>query len=188
MVCWTGLGVGSSATRKLTCATSCPSSQSLTAIRLPALERLGIGFVRFSGLGAGFRTGKIDRYTQFDKAGDRGNVPRIASELREIILLLLGLLRKVAARKNVWSAQTALARLLAQKPWIVPISGTTKLHRVEETLGAVTAEFTAQRLQNIRPTASAIPAQGARRRSRLRLCSMSRASSSARRMLIKARR
>lgn len=129
---------------------------------LPTLEELGIGFVPFSPLGAGFLTGKIDETTQFDRSDFRNNVPRFAPELRKANLALVNLLRDVAAKKNATPAQIALAWLLAQKPWIVPIPGTTKLHRLKENLGAIAVELTGDDLREIDDAASKIPAQGAR--------------------------
>jgi aryl-alcohol dehydrogenase-like predicted oxidoreductase len=129
---------------------------------LPTLEELGIGFVCFSPLGAGFLTGKITETTQFDKTDFRNIVPRFTPEARKQNLALVELLRDVAAPKRATPAQVALAWLLAQKPWIVPIPGTTKLHRLEENLGATTVELTAQDLCDINAAASKIEVQGAR--------------------------
>ena len=129
---------------------------------LPAMEELGIGFVPFSPLGAGFLTGKMDASTRFDSSDFRAQVPRFAPEALKANLALVDLLRQVATRKGVSPAQIALAWLLAQKPWIVPIPGTTKRHRLEENLGAVTVELTAGDLAEIDATASKIPLQGAR--------------------------
>jgi aryl-alcohol dehydrogenase-like predicted oxidoreductase len=129
---------------------------------LPTLEELGIGFVSFSPLGAGFLTGKISETTQFDKTDFRNVVPRFTPEARKQNLALVDLLRGVAARKRATPAQIALAWLLAQKPWIVPIPGTTKLHRLEENLGATTVELTAQDLRDIDSGMSGIEVQGAR--------------------------
>src|SRR5271154_2275229 len=129
---------------------------------LPTLEELGIGFVCFSPLGAGFLTGKIDQNTKFDSTDFRTLVPRFAAEALKANMALVDLVRVVATRKGVTPAQIALAWLLAQKPWIVPIPGTTKLHRLEENLGAVAVELTAGDLQEIDAAASKIPLQGAR--------------------------
>jgi aryl-alcohol dehydrogenase-like predicted oxidoreductase len=129
---------------------------------LPTLENLGIGFVPFSPLGAGFLTGKIDATTQFDKTDFRNSVPRFAPEARKANLALVDLLRNVAGRKRATPAQIALAWLLAQKPWIVPIPGTTKLHRVEENIGATTVELSADDLREIDAAAAKIKVQGAR--------------------------
>jgi aryl-alcohol dehydrogenase-like predicted oxidoreductase len=126
------------------------------------LEELGIGFVCFSPLGAGFLTGKIDENTNFDSSDFRTVVPRFAPEALKANMALVNLVRDVATRKGVTPAQIALAWLLAQKPWIVPIPGTTKLHRLQENLGAVTVEFNASELQEINATASKITMQGAR--------------------------
>jgi aryl-alcohol dehydrogenase-like predicted oxidoreductase len=129
---------------------------------LPTLEKLGIGFVPFSPLGAGFLTGKIDETTRFDSSDFRTKVPRFAPGALKANLALVALLRDVAARKGATPAQIALAWLLAQKPWIVPIPGTTKLHRLDENLGSVAVEFTSDDLKEIDATASKIPLQGAR--------------------------
>src|SRR5437016_4261997 len=129
---------------------------------LPTLEELGIGFVPFSPLGKGFLTGKIDENTTFDSSDFRNIVPRFTSEARKVNQALVDLLGKIAERKNVTPAQIALAWLLAQKPWIVPIRGTTKLHRLEENIGAVEIELTADDLREIDVAASQIEVQGAR--------------------------
>jgi aryl-alcohol dehydrogenase-like predicted oxidoreductase len=129
---------------------------------LPTLEELGIGFVPFSPLGAGFLTGKMDETTQFDSSDFRARVPRFAPEALKANLALVDLLRDVAERKGTTPAQIALAWLLAQKPWIVPIPGTTKLHRLDENLGAVAIELTSDDLRGINAAASKIPLQGAR--------------------------
>jgi aryl-alcohol dehydrogenase-like predicted oxidoreductase len=129
---------------------------------LPALEELGIGFVCFSPLGAGFLTGKVDENTKFDSSDFRTVVPRFAPESLKANMALVNLVRNVATHKGVTPAQVALAWLLAQKPWIVPIPGTTKLHRLEENLGAVTVEFAASELQEINAMSSKITLQGAR--------------------------
>ena len=129
---------------------------------LPTLEELGIGFVPFSPLGKGFLTGKIDENTTFDKSDFRNIVPRFTAEARKANQALVDLLRQIADRKNATPAQIALAWLLAQKPWIVPIPGTTKLHRLEENIGAVEIELTADDLREIDRAASQIDVQGAR--------------------------
>jgi aryl-alcohol dehydrogenase-like predicted oxidoreductase len=129
---------------------------------LPTLEELGIGFVCFSPLGAGFLTGKIDENTKFDSSDFRTLVPRFAPEALKANMALVDLVRDVAARKHATPAQIALAWLLAQRPWIVPIPGTTKLHRLEENLGAVAVELTVGDLQEIDAAASRITLQGAR--------------------------
>ncbi|HTY99565.1 MAG TPA: aldo/keto reductase, partial [Rhodocyclaceae bacterium] len=129
---------------------------------LPTLEELGIGFVCFSPLGAGFLTGKIDETTQFDKSDFRRSVPRFAPEAMKANLALVDLVRGVAASKGATPAQIALAWLLAQKPWVVPIPGTTKLHRLDENLGALAIELSADELRNIDAAASKLQLQGAR--------------------------
>ncbi len=129
---------------------------------LPALAELGIGFVPFSPLGRGFLTGKIDENTTFDSSDFRNIVPRFTPEARKANQALVDLLQSIAARKNATPARIALAWLLAQKPWIVPIPGTTKLHRLEENIGAVSVELTAGDLREIDNAASQIEVQGAR--------------------------
>jgi aryl-alcohol dehydrogenase-like predicted oxidoreductase len=129
---------------------------------LPACEELGIGFVPFSPLGAGFLTGKINENTSFEGSDFRSMVPRFTPEARKANLAFVDLLRSVAARKNATPAQVALAWLLAQKPWIVPIPGTTKLHRLEENIGASSVELTAGDLREIEQGAAGIKMQGAR--------------------------
>jgi aryl-alcohol dehydrogenase-like predicted oxidoreductase len=129
---------------------------------LPALEELGIGFVPFSPLGAGFLTGKIDQTTTFDSADFRAHVPRFAPEALKANVALVDLLREVAVHKDATPAQIALAWLLAQKPWIVPIPGTTKLHRLNENIGALTVELTSEDLEKINTAASKITLKGAR--------------------------
>jgi aryl-alcohol dehydrogenase-like predicted oxidoreductase len=129
---------------------------------LPTLEELGIGFVPFSPLGAGFLAGKIDASTTFDSSDFRNSVPRFSPEAREANLALVDLLKDVAARKGATPAQIALAWLLAQKPWIVPIPGTTKLHRLEENLGATAVRLTADDLREIDAAASRIELKGER--------------------------
>jgi aryl-alcohol dehydrogenase-like predicted oxidoreductase len=129
---------------------------------LPTLEELGIGFVCFSPLGAGFLTGKIDENTKFESTDFRTTVPRFSPEALKANMVLVDLVRGVAARKGATPAQIALAWLLAQRPWIVPIPGTTKLHRLDENLGAVAVTLTAGDLQEIEEAASKITLQGAR--------------------------
>ncbi len=129
---------------------------------LPTLEELGIGFVCFSPLGAGFLTGKIDETTKFDSTDFRTTVPRFAPEARKANMALVDLVRDVAARKAATPAQIALAWLLARKPWIVPIPGTTKLHRLDENLGALAMELSADDLREIDAAASKLHLQGAR--------------------------
>jgi len=129
---------------------------------LPVLEELGIGFVPFSPLGKGFLTGKIDENTTFDSADFRNIVPRFTPEARKANKALVDALTAIAARKKATPAQLALAWLLAQKPWIVPIPGTTKLHRLEENLGAAALELTADDLRQIDGVASQIELHGDR--------------------------
>ena len=129
---------------------------------LPLLERLGIGFVCFSPLGAGFLTGTIDTKTTFDKSDFRSGVPRFAPEAREANMALVDLVRAIASRKKVTPAQIALSWLLAQKPWIVPIPGTKKLSRLEENLGAVGIEFTPADLKEIDAALTKIKLAGSR--------------------------
>lgn len=129
---------------------------------LPTLEELGIGFVPFSPLGKGFLTGKIDENTTFDKTDFRNIVPRFSEENRKANQKLVELLGEIAKQKEATPAQIALAWLLAQRPWIAPIPGTTKLHRLEENLGAVNIELTTSDINEIEPAFSAIPVQGER--------------------------
>jgi aryl-alcohol dehydrogenase-like predicted oxidoreductase len=129
---------------------------------LPTLEELGIGFVPFSPLGKGFLTGAINANTTFDKTDFRNVVPRFDEENRKANQTLVDVLSKIAAQKGVTNAQIALAWLLAQKPWIVPIPGTTKLHRLKENLGAAAVELTAGDLAEIESAVSGIEVQGAR--------------------------
>src|SRR2546430_2764744 len=129
---------------------------------LATCEELGIGFVPFSPLGAGFLSGKIDTTTTFDITDFRNRSPRFAPEARAAHLALVDLLKRVAEKKRVTPAQIALAWLLAQKPWIVPIPGTTKLHRLEENLGAADVELTLDDLDEIQNAAAKIPVLGAR--------------------------
>ena len=129
---------------------------------LPTLEELGIGFVPFSPLGKGFLTGAIDEKTTFDAKDFRNIVPRFTPEARKANQALVDLLGQIAARKKATSAQIALAWLLAQKPWIVPIPGTTKLHRLEENVGAAKVELTAADLREIDGAVAKITVQGDR--------------------------
>jgi aryl-alcohol dehydrogenase-like predicted oxidoreductase len=129
---------------------------------LPTLEELGIGFVPFSPLGAGFLTGKIDENTKFDPTDFRNLVPRFSPEARKANMVLVDLVKAVAERKGATPAQVALAWLLAQKPWIVPIPGTTKLYRLEENLGAVNVELTESDLKQIDEASSKLKLEGAR--------------------------
>ena len=129
---------------------------------LPALEELGIGFVPFSPLGKGFLTGKIDETTTFDSNDFRNVVPRFTPEARKANQALVDLLRRIGERKKATPAQIALAWLLAQKPWIVPIPGTTKLHRLEENIGAAAVELTASDLGDIANAAAQVTVKGAR--------------------------
>ncbi|AGA08399.1 aldo/keto reductase [Sinorhizobium meliloti] len=129
---------------------------------LPVLEELGIGFVPFSPLGAGFLTGKIDENTKFEQGDFRNLVPRFSTEARKANMALVRVANGVADRKGATPAQVALAWLLAQKPWIVPIPGTTKLHRLEENLGALDLELTADELADIDAEASKVEVQGER--------------------------
>ncbi|MGO7207596.1 aldo/keto reductase, partial [Rhizobium ruizarguesonis] len=129
---------------------------------LPALEELGIGFVPFSPLGAGFLTGKIDENTKFDPSDFRNSVPRFSPEARKANFSLVDLIRRIGDRKGATPAQIALSWLLAQKPWIVPIPGTTKQHRLEENLGAVDVDLLADDLAEIDAALSGIEVQGER--------------------------
>ncbi len=129
---------------------------------LPTLEELGIGFVPFSPLGKGFLTGAINETTTFDRTDFRNIVPRFTPEARKANHALVDRLGEIAARKKVSPAQIALAWLLAQKPWIVPIPGTTKLHRLEENIGGAAVELTPEELRSIESAVSKIALQGAR--------------------------
>jgi aryl-alcohol dehydrogenase-like predicted oxidoreductase len=129
---------------------------------LPTVEELGIGFVPFSPLGKGFLTGRIDENTTFDSSDFRNIVPRFTPEARKANQALVDLLRSIGERKNATPAQLALAWLLAQKPWIVPIPGTTKLNRLDENIGAVSVELSSDDLREIDIAASKIDVQGAR--------------------------
>ena len=129
---------------------------------LPALEELGIGFVPFSPLGRGFLTGKINESTKFESTDFRSTLPRFTPEARKANQALVDLLERVAKQKNATPAQIALTWLLAQKPWIVPIPGTTKLHRLEENIGAPSIDLTKDDLHEIEEAASKIKIEGAR--------------------------
>ena len=129
---------------------------------IPTLEELGIGFVPFSPLGKGFLTGAISKDIEFDKTDFRNVVPRFSPENREANQILVDLVSKFAQQKKATPAQIALAWLLAKKPWIVPIPGTTKLHRLEENIGAVKVRLTPDDLRALETAASKIPVQGAR--------------------------
>jgi len=129
---------------------------------LPALEELGIGFVPFSPLGRGFLTGKVNEHTTFDSSDLRNTLPRFTPEARKANQALVDLLSEIAKRKKATPGQIALAWLLAQKPWIVPIPGTTKLSRLEENIGAAAIELSADDLREIESAASKIRVQGAR--------------------------
>jgi aryl-alcohol dehydrogenase-like predicted oxidoreductase len=129
---------------------------------IPTLEELGIGFVPFSPLGKGFLTGTINKDTQFDKNDFRNIVPRFSAENRDANQTVVDLIGRFAKQKNVTPAQIALAWILAQKPWMVPIPGTTKVHRLDENLGAVNVELSPDELRELEAAASKIPVQGAR--------------------------
>jgi aryl-alcohol dehydrogenase-like predicted oxidoreductase len=129
---------------------------------LPALEELGIGFVPFSPLGKGFLTGKIDEKTTFDKSDFRNIVPRFTSENRKTNQAMVDLLVRIGKRKKATPAQIALAWLLAQKPWIVPIPGTTKLNRLQENIGAANIKLTSKELNDIKSALEKIKVVGAR--------------------------
>ena len=134
---------------------------------LPVLEELGIGFVPYSPLGRGFLTGKMDESTRFESTDFRSNLPRFAPEAIKANQALITLLGSIAERKRATTAQIALAWLLAQKPWIVPIPGTTKLHRLEENIGAVAVELTADDVREIGSAAAKVGVLGARYPERL---------------------
>jgi aryl-alcohol dehydrogenase-like predicted oxidoreductase len=134
---------------------------------IPTLEELGIGFVPYSPLGKGFLTGKMDESARFDSSDFRSTLPRFTPEALKANQALIDLLGGMAARKTATPAQIALAWLLAQKPWIVPIPGTTKLHRLEENIGAVSVELTPEDLRDIDDAAAKITVQGARYPERL---------------------
>src|SRR6266700_3410363 len=134
---------------------------------IPTLEELGIGFVPYSPLGKGFLTGQMNESTKFESSDFRSILPRFTPEALQVNQALIDLLGTIAARKKATPAQIALAWLLAQKPWIVPIPGTTKLHRLDENIGAVAVELTADDLRDIDAAASKITVQGARYPERL---------------------
>jgi aryl-alcohol dehydrogenase-like predicted oxidoreductase len=129
---------------------------------IPVLEELGIGFVPFSPLGKGFLTGKIDETTAFDSTDFRNSVPRFSPDARKANQSLVNLIGQIAARKTATPAQIALAWLLAQKPWIVPIPGTTKLHRLEENLGGASVKLTPGDLGEIADVLAGVKVQGDR--------------------------
>jgi aryl-alcohol dehydrogenase-like predicted oxidoreductase len=129
---------------------------------LPVLEELGIGFVPFSPLGAGFLTGQIDENTKFDPSDFRNHVPRFSPDARRANMMLVHAVQAAAERKGVTAAQFALAWLLAQKPWIVPIPGTTKMSRMEENIGAANVALTAEDLKQVEDTTSMLSLEGAR--------------------------
>ena len=137
-------------------------TRDLEAEVLPTLEELGIGLVPFSPLGRGYLTGSMDDTTQLDAADFRSTLPRFTPEARRANRTLVELLKAMAERKKATPAQIALAWLLAQQPWIVPIPGTTKLHRLEENIGAATVELTTEDLRDIGTGAANIDVQGAR--------------------------
>jgi aryl-alcohol dehydrogenase-like predicted oxidoreductase len=128
----------------------------------PILEELGIGFVPFSPLGRGFLTGAIDESTTFDSPDFRNTAPRFTPEARKANQVLVGLLGRISLQKHATPAQVALAWLLAQKPWIVPIPGTTKLHRLTENVGAIDVDLSTEELREINDAVSAITVEGAR--------------------------
>jgi len=134
---------------------------------IPTLEELGIGFVPFSPLGKGFLTGKIDASATFDSTDFRSTLPRFTPEALKANQALIALLGSIAERKKATPAQIAMAWLLAQKPWIVPIPGTTKLPRLDENIGALSVELTPADLHDIEDAASKITVQGARYPERL---------------------
>jgi aryl-alcohol dehydrogenase-like predicted oxidoreductase len=129
---------------------------------LPTCEELGVGFVPFSPLGKGFLTGKIDETTRFDSTDFRNAIPRFTPENRKANQAVIDVLAKLAARKQATPAQIALAWLLAQKPWIVPIPGTRKIERLEENIGAASVDLTSSDLREIETAASTIKVQGER--------------------------
>jgi aryl-alcohol dehydrogenase-like predicted oxidoreductase len=140
---------------RLSCAREKPTTwRQPEDVVLPTLEELGIGFVRFSPLGKGFLTGKINEDTKFDSTDFRNTVPRFNPENRKANQSLVDLLTKFAEQKKATPAQLALAWLLSKKPWIVPIPGTTKLHRLEENLGAADVELTPEDLRDIESASS----------------------------------
>jgi len=136
---------------------------------IPTLEELGIGLVPYSPLGKGFLTGKIDENTTFDSSDFRSTLPRFTPEALKANQAVIDLLGSIAEQKQVTPAQIALAWLLAQKPWIVPIPGTTKLHRLDENIGAVSVELTPDDLGDIDDAVAKITVQGARYPEKLEL-------------------
>ena len=136
---------------------------------IPTLEELGIGLVPYSPLGKGFLTGKIDENTTFDSSDFRSTLPRFTPEALKANQALIDLLGSIAEQKQATPAQIALAWLLAQKPWMVPIPGTTKLHRLDENIGAISVELTPADLRDIDDAAAKIPVQGARYPEKLEL-------------------
>ena len=134
---------------------------------IPTLEELGIGFVPYSPLGKGFLTGKIDENAKFDSSDFRSTLPRFTPEALKTNQALIDLLGSIAQRKKATPAQIALAWLLAQKPWIVPIPGTTKLNRLEENIGAVSIQLTPEDLRDIDAAAAQIKVEGSRYPERL---------------------
>ena len=155
------MAVGGPAARR-TDRTALQSTRTPEKEVIPALEELGIGFVPFSPLGKGFLTGKIDENTTFDSSDFRNVQPRFTPEARKANQALVDLLGEIGERKKVTPAQIAIAWLLAQKPWIVPIPGTTKLARLEENIGAAAIELTPDDIREIDSAASKITVQGAR--------------------------
>ena len=139
-----------------------PDKQAMIALIRAAVEELGIGFVPFSPLGKGFLTGTIDEKTTFVKSDFRNMVPRFTTEARKANQTIVDVLRRIADKKRATPAQIALAWLVARKPWIVPIPGTTKLARVEENIGAVSIRLTPDDLREIETAASQITIHGAR--------------------------
>ncbi len=129
---------------------------------LPTLEELGIGFVPFSPLGKGFLTGKIRADTKFDANDFRNKVPRFSPENRKVNQALVEVVEQFATKKQMTPAQVALAWVLAQKPWIVPIPGTTKLHRLRENIGAISLQLTPEDLRELGSAAAKVSVQGAR--------------------------
>ena len=134
---------------------------------IPTIEELGIGLVPYSPLGRGFLTGKMDENTKFDKSDFRSTLPRFTPDALKANQVLIKLLNNIAEKKKATTAQIALAWLLAQKPWIVPIPGTTKLHRLEENISATAVELTSNDLREIDNASSKIKVQGARYPERL---------------------
>ena len=156
-----GAPMPSSRSRRSRANTRCGGGSPRAEV-LPTLEELGIGFVPFSPLGKGFLTGKIDENTAFDRTDFRNVVPRFTPENRKANLAFVGWLKSFAERKQATPAQVALAWLLAQKPWIVPIPGTTKRTRLQENLGAEQVQLTAADLRDIEEAVSQINVHGAR--------------------------